>query len=199
VAASPPKYQAAWLGADEVFELFAQAGIDRKAAAQWLEAVWRDRGCPEIRSQHPDPAQNLFRLDPVAEKSWRTTRLVPQTEIDWDALTQRYGFLVFPTPGVPIDHTVDLPFEVSRQQLIKLLPREKAKTGRRGHDWHAVEVRVRELMDHHGDFMRGDKEWNNTARLIEKLEDEFGIGRTQLNEKVPPILDRWRQSKKSGN
>jgi hypothetical protein len=39
MATTPPKYQAAWLQAEEVFELFAQAGIDRKAAAQWLEAI----------------------------------------------------------------------------------------------------------------------------------------------------------------
>jgi hypothetical protein len=171
VATSPPKYQAAWLGADEVFQMFAQAGIDRKAAAQWLEAVWRDRNCPSIRSQHPDPAHDLFRLDPVAEKSWQMTTLFPLIEIDWDALIQRYGFLVSHAPGVPIPHTVDLPFEVSREQLVKLLPREKAKTGRPwSADWDAIQDVLKAEIEKRGwpdrDNVKGWQTQADAERLV---------------------------------
>jgi hypothetical protein len=74
----------------------------------------------------------------------------------------------------------------------------KDKRGRKPHDWQAIEARVHALMDHHGNFSVDDPDWNCRARLEGKIIDEFNIGRTQLAERLPAMLDRWRAGK-SGN
>jgi hypothetical protein len=195
MATSPPKYQAAWLQAEEVFELFAQAGIDRKAAAQWLEAIWRDRGCPSIWSQHPDPARDLFRHAPLRlvhvdrATTWR------HGEIDWNALIQYCDILC----DVDDSRLVGLPIEVSRQQLVMLLPKQKSKTGRKGYSRDALKKCVHELMEYHGDFSPDDKEWNGLPKLIARLEDEFGASRSILYKTVPAMVDDWKKSRNSKN
>jgi hypothetical protein len=72
------------------------------------------------------------------------------------------------------------------------------KGGRKPYDRQAIEKRVGELMDHHGNFSTDDPDWNTDARLVEKLEDELGISRSTLYETIPPMVDAWRRSK-SGN
>ena len=173
----------------------------------------------------PLSARRMFTLwmgqgDAVAAVPENRPPLKGHGEIDWLRFIQFCKIPVFRKPtdadaasdlvlaelndddiqAVDLSYIEIMPFEVSHQQFVKLLPKQKSAAGRKGHDWDAVETRVRELMDHHGDFMPGDEEgWNSRAKLVEQLQDESKIGRTQLNEKVPPMIERWRQSKKFGN
>jgi hypothetical protein len=91
----------------------------------------------------------------------------------------------------------DVRFVRSEVQRIAAPPRKDGR-GRKSHDWTTIEARVHALMEYYGDFVAGDLEWNCRARLEEKIIDEFGIGKTQLAEKLPAMLDRWRATK-SGN
>lgn len=83
----------------------------------------------------------------------------------------------------------------SFEAFIATLPRTKKKTGRTPHDRGPIDRRIRELMDHHGDFSKSDVEWNSQARLLDTLEDETGLSRSTLYEIVPPIVEAWRHEK----
>jgi hypothetical protein len=76
--------------------------------------------------------------------------------------------------------------------------RKPQKRGRKPWDWKSVEDEVNALMDHHGELSPDDLEWNCQERLLERLEDKFGISRSSLAEHVPAMVDRWR-IRKSGN
>jgi hypothetical protein len=106
-------------------------------------------------------------------------------EIDWNALIQ-YG-------DIPCDvddsQLVGTPVEVSRQQLVMLLPKQKSKTGCKGYSRDALKKYVHELMEYHGDFSPDDKEWNRLPKLIARLEDEFGASRSILYKTVPAMVD----------
>jgi hypothetical protein len=183
-----PKYKGAWVQAEEVFEMFAQAGIDRKAAAQWLEAVWHDRGCPSIPLQHPDPARDLFRCSP--------RRFVPMDratlghgEIDWNGLILHFNVPIYREPevgdigsdvvfvrhesGRMLVKMAGKPIEVSRQQLVALLPKEKSKAGRKSTvDWDAVQYALENQIKQRGMFGPDNGTgWQNQADVERFVAD----------------------------
>jgi hypothetical protein len=75
---------------------------------------------------------------------------------------------------------------------------EDSRPGRPPHDWASIETAARELMEHHGDFGPDNEGWTAPARLVEQLCDRFSIGKTQLRERLPNILSRWRSDRISG-
>ena len=166
---APTKYKGAWLQAEEVFEMFAQAGIDRKAAAQWLEAVWHDRGCPSTWSQHPDPARDLFRDAPLRSVRVDRAAALGHGELDWNALVQYGSIPMYREPAdgdlasdivrhesgrmlvAMSEPPVGVPIEVSRQQLVALLPKEKSKAGRKSTvDWDAIQCALENQIKQRG-------------------------------------------------
>jgi hypothetical protein len=84
--------------------------------------------------------------------------------------------------------------------FIESLPTNRiANQARRGrppkYDWGAIEQTVRYLMDENGDFSPDDPDWNAQARLEEALNDKFGIEKSAVRERLPPILQSWRKAK----
>ncbi len=68
-------------------------------------------------------------------------------------------------------------------------------------DWTVVKLEALRLMDHHGDFMPGDKAWNAQARaeilLVKYCKERFGKepGESTLRERIPGWLTEWRDKK----
>jgi hypothetical protein len=83
----------------------------------------------------------------------------------------------------------------------------KKRRGRKQHDWQRMRTVTFALMNEYGMFgptVEGPtpKGWDHMERLIEVLQDRFGISRTSLYEKVPDLVDEWRAETsrpKSGN
>jgi hypothetical protein len=191
MTATEPKYEPAWLQGDDVFDTFEAAGIDPPAAVEWLSGAHHDRGL--ALADDAEPSRDLFRLPWGASLDNNVPGFGDFVgRIDWHDLT---------VIALYSGYHVPVPIEVSRVLLAELLPKStggKSKGGRKPYDRQAIEKRVGELMDHHGDFSTDDPDWNTDARLVEKLEDELGISRTTLYETIPPMVDAWRRSK-SGN
>jgi hypothetical protein len=97
----------------------------------------------------------------------------------------------------------------SREDVLKLWPElsrvdaNKAKRGGRPPvvDWSLVEAETVRLMDHHGDFMPGDKKWNAQARLEADLktycQKHFGKvpADSTLRGRIPGWLQSWAEEK----
>jgi len=68
-------------------------------------------------------------------------------------------------------------------------------------DWEMIEAKCYDLMEHHGDFMPGDLDWDCQARLQEALMDycqetwELEPSESTLREKLPGWLLTWRERK----
>jgi hypothetical protein len=150
------------------------------------------RGCPSIWTAAPDPARDLFRPDPTEGGLVRSTfenKLYLPGGIDWENLVQ---FCEFPAPR---GRAGQISFEVSREQLIKLLPKKQAKRGRKPYDRAAISAEVWRLMDYRGDFVPEDRAWRSLSQLIRKLENKFDISRSTLAEMVSPMVEAWRKNK----
>jgi hypothetical protein len=80
-----------------------------------------------------------------------------------------------------------------------------AASGPRGRshtvDWEMVDKEVFRLMDHNGEFIRGDLEWNAQARLEEAIlgfcEKQFSKspGENTIRTHVRKALKRWRHQR----
>jgi hypothetical protein len=72
-------------------------------------------------------------------------------------------------------------------------------------DWSVVEKQIHHLMDHHGEFVPGDPEWNAQARLEEEvanfIKEEFRVERatSTIRKRVATALERWRAKRVAGN
>jgi hypothetical protein len=114
--------------------------------------------------------------------------------IDIDAINQRDGSVDLWKGELWRDgeriftHVHCLKADVSRLAV----PTNAPKKGRRPHDWTAIEQAIHSLMDREGEFDSGNPEWNCRARLEEAICDMFDIGKTQLQGRLPEMLNRWR-------
>jgi hypothetical protein len=86
----------------------------------------------------------------------------------------------------------------SKRPLSQSIP--KKKKGRRPlYDWAPVRRWVFKLMDHHGEFNPGHREWDAQARLEEKISDKMnnddGPSESLVREHVSKYLKDWRERK----
>jgi hypothetical protein len=77
-------------------------------------------------------------------------------------------------------------------------PQRRRGGARAKFDWEAIEKRVHELMDKHGEWAPTRHGWNAQARLEEMICDpDSGPEISTLREKLPEMLERWRAARKS--
>jgi hypothetical protein len=103
-----------------------------------------------------------------------------------------------PSVGVPAEDSKNLHGSGAQSAS----SRAKRRTGRPPKlDWSAVEVEVFQLMDHHGEFSPNDREWNAQAKLEAAVQDlcklklHTDISVSRIKEKLPEMLQRWRDKK----
>lgn len=101
-------------------------------------------------------------------------------------------------PAVIAADGVTRPPELKQEQVT--LARKRGR--KPAIDWEGVDKEVFRLMDHHGNFVAGDPDWNCQACLeraiADFLYDHYRDGapkETAIREHVSKALDQWRQGK----
>ena len=179
------------------------------AYASLLAAI-RDGRLPVYGLRRGDAANAL---EPVAAIEFSNHVLNAfDDEASYDVLADAARYLDFDFDGYGIIRAGDRIawsglVALSRADVLKLWPAPAiaAKRGRKAaFDWIAIERKVVELMDHHGEFSPDDPEWNAQARLetaiIEWCEIQFGItpATATLRPKLAKALKKWRKNKMIG-
>jgi hypothetical protein len=87
------------------------------------------------------------------------------------------------------------------------IPAGSIRTGGRppAVDWQMVKAEVFRLMEHHGKFDPGDREWNCQARLEEAIEGyirskwNLELGGSTIRTRVAEALREWRERQEAEN
>jgi hypothetical protein len=105
---------------------------------------------------------------------------------------------IFPDGTVKFSDHPPRSFEVLRSHLLRYWP--ATRLGRKPKvDKKIITDKVFELMDHHGEFMAADEEWNCQARLEEEIAkdlNEIPLATSTIRHHVVSALKQWRAGRR---
>jgi hypothetical protein len=134
------------------------------------------------------PPRDRYFQSRKSEPKWRDLKIQSQQLVALFEAENIEAFNEIAATLVPADQHEDRP--------------QKAKPGPKPEfEWGRIETKCYDLMDHHGDFMPDDRDWDCQARLETELmkfcQETWGRepGASTLREKLPEWLSAWHKRK----